>query len=177
MTTKIPTVRTGGSADLPALLGLLDGAVEWLVARGITEQWGSERYSASPVRVAHVEEYLRDHTARIAEDGLGRVIGVCVLADRPPSYVEPLAGPEIYLRLLVTDRARSGSGIGAALVADAREIARERGLDLLRVDCYAGAGGRLVDQYRRQGFRPTEAFSVQRPGRDPWPGQVLAVTP
>lgn len=82
--------------------------------------------------------------------------------------------PELFVRILVTDRSRKGSGIGAALIADAVEETRRRGLGLLRVDCYAGADRRLVGQYRALGFTETESFEVEQPD-GVWPGQVLAI--
>ncbi|NJP32544.1 GNAT family N-acetyltransferase [Micromonospora thermarum] len=86
----------------------------------------------------------------------------------------PATEPELYVNLLVTDRAYAGHGIGGRLLAHAADLARERRLDLLRVDCYAGGDGALVRWYERQGFTRTETFTVERPGREPWPGQVLA---
>ncbi|MGW2083460.1 hypothetical protein ACWCOW_42655, partial [Streptomyces sp. NPDC001939] len=31
--------RKGGAADIPAIVGLFDGAMEWLVSQGRTGQW------------------------------------------------------------------------------------------------------------------------------------------
>ncbi|WP_258563535.1 acyltransferase domain-containing protein, partial [Streptomyces phytophilus] len=41
-------IRTGGPADAPAVLALLDAAVAWLTAQGRTEQWGTEPFSGLP---------------------------------------------------------------------------------------------------------------------------------
>lgn len=41
-------------------------------------------------------------------------------------------------------------------------------MSLLRVDCFAGGEGRLVEYYEARGFTPTETFVV-----GDWPGQVL----
>ncbi|KQV24136.1 MULTISPECIES: GNAT family N-acetyltransferase [unclassified Kitasatospora] len=98
-------IHTGGPADAPAILALLDGAVVWLV----------------------------------------------------------------------TDRAARGTGVGAALVADALAEARRRGLSAVRVDCYAGDDRRLVAQYQRLGFTPAEAFEVTLDDGRRWPGQVLEI--
>ncbi|WP_246107603.1 GNAT family N-acetyltransferase [Saccharothrix saharensis] len=91
------------------------------------------------------------------------------LAHRPPRYVEPAAEPEAYVTLLVTARSHAGLGVGSALPAHARDETRRAGVEPLRVDCYAGSGGALVDCYRRNAFEPTEPFTVGS-----WPGQVLA---
>ena len=47
MTAVQPALRTGSTADLDAVLALLDGAVRWLVAQGRTGQWGDQPWSAS----------------------------------------------------------------------------------------------------------------------------------
>ena len=74
---------------------------------------------------------------------LENAANACVLAEVAPPYATPVTEPELYIRYLVTDRGRSGSGIGAELIADAIEETRRRGIGLLRVDCYAGDDRRL----------------------------------
>jgi GNAT superfamily N-acetyltransferase len=167
-------IRTGGLADVPGMLELADAAMVWLAQRGLDGQWGTTPFSERPATVAHFEEYAGKHLLRVAEDGDGRAVGFCVLAEEVPGYLTPAGERELYVRLLLTDRSRKGSGIGAALIADAREEAARRGIGLLRVDCYAGdPQGRLVAQYRRLGFTPSETFQIPRPDQEPWPGQVL----
>lgn len=168
-------IRTGGPADVPAVLALLDGAVAWLTGQGRTEQWGAEPFSGLPERVAQVEKYARAYLVRVAETEEGRVAGVCVLAEKPQEYVPPAGEPELYVRLLVTDRTLRGGGVGAALVADARAEAVRRGVGLLRVDCFGGGDGALAAQYERLGFAPGGTFTVERPGRPAWPGRVLQI--
>ncbi|GAA3774436.1 MFS transporter [Micromonospora maritima] len=89
-------------------------------------------------------------------------------------YVPPPTEPELYVNLLVTDRAYAGRGVGARLLAHAAELARDRGVGLLRVDCFRSPDRALVRFYEGCGFTATDPFTVQRPGRAPWPGQVLA---
>jgi GNAT superfamily N-acetyltransferase len=88
-------------------------------------------------------------------------------------YVPPAVEPELYVRLLVTDRASAGQGIGAALLDHARDLARAAGVGLLRVDCFAGGDGALVRYYEKQGFTRDVEFAV--PVKDSeWRGQVLS---
>ncbi|WP_245950645.1 GNAT family N-acetyltransferase [Saccharothrix carnea] len=161
-------IREGDLDDLPAIMAMLDGAVAWLDASGRTGQWGSEPFSDQPGRVEGIAEKIREGTAWIAEVD-GTPAGAMTLAPAPPHYVQPAAEPERYVTLLVTSRSYAGLGVGSALLAHAREETRRAGVGLLRVDCYAGSEGRLVDYYRRNGFEPTEPFTVGE-----WPGQVLA---
>lgn len=161
-------IRRGDLDDLPAIMAMLDGAVAWLTAAGRTGQWGSEPLSARPERVAAIADKIRTGTAWIAEVD-GSPAGAMTLGSHPPEYVTAADEPEVYVTLLVTDRRFAGSGVGGALLAHAREEARRAGVGLLRVDCYAGSDGRLVDYYRGQGFEPVESFTVGT-----WPGQLLA---
>ncbi|WP_184736461.1 GNAT family N-acetyltransferase [Streptomyces netropsis] len=171
METSGLEIRKGGEDDVPAILAMLDGAVEWLVAHGRTGQWGTEPWSARPKAVERVGEIVRSGTPWLAViDGV--VAGAVTLTPDPAPYVARADEPEVYVHLLVTDRRFAGRGVGAALLAHAVEETRRQGITLLRVDCYAGSEGRLVDYYRRNGFTPTETFLAGPEGD--WPGQVLA---
>lgn len=168
-------IRTGGPDDAADILSMLDSAVAWLVSQGRTGQWGDQPWSTRPEAADRIRGYTRDFLVRIAEDEDGRTVGACILAEEIPAYATKADEPELYIRHLVTDRARKGSGIGAALIADAVEETSRRGIGLLRVDCYAGDDRRLVQQYVRLGFTPTDAFEVERPDQSPWPGQILEI--
>lgn len=168
-------VRTGSVSDLPDALDLLDAAVAWLASQGRTGQWGEVPFSTIEARVEQIRTMLSERTARIAEQD-GQVVGVCILADTPLPYVEPAPAPELYLQLLVTDRARSGSGIGRVLVEDAVEIARERGVDQMRLDCYAGDDQALIRTYEGFGFELERRFTVDTGQPEPWPGALMRRT-
>ncbi|MFF8598872.1 GNAT family N-acetyltransferase [Streptomyces sp. NPDC015232] len=160
-------IRRGGPADVPAMLAIFDSAVVWLNERGITAQWGTEPFSARPKTVEAIEKLVAEGEPWLAEiDGVP--VGTLTLTPQPGAYVPPAAEPERYVRYLATDGRRHGHGVGAALLAHAAEETRRAGVSLLRVDCYAGSEGRLVRYYERQGFTPTDAFTV-----GDWPGQVL----
>ncbi|NKQ24589.1 GNAT family N-acetyltransferase [Streptomyces galbus] len=165
------TIREGGTRDVPLVLGLLDRAVEWLVAQGRTRQWGTEPWSTDPKAVALVERYVARGTPYIAElDGVPAA--TLTLTDGPAPFLAPAGEPERYIHLLAGDHRFAGHGAGAALLAHAAEVTRRAGVGLLRVDCYAGDDRKLVAFYERNGFRPTETYTH---GDDGWPGQVLAM--
>ncbi|MGW0548684.1 GNAT family N-acetyltransferase [Streptomyces altiplanensis] len=169
-TTPDIRIRPGNLADAPAVLDMLDSAVAWMNDRGNTEQWGTTPYSQKPGGVARVERYMTENAPHIAELA-GTPVGALVLDSGPSPQVPiaPAEEPERYVRLLVSDRRYAGRGIGAALLAHAVEETRQAGVELLRVDCYAGGGGELVAFYERSGFIPTDRFLSGT-----WPGQVLA---
>jgi GNAT superfamily N-acetyltransferase len=161
-------VRRGGPDDAAAVVALFDEAVEWLVARGQTGQWGSEPMSGNERMVARVHEWAAgDGLLWMAEDE-GRVVGALVVGARP-EHVHPVDEPELYVELLLSSRALAGRGIGARLIAHAVELAREAGVGLLRVDCWAGAPD-LVAFYERQGFVRDGTFDVGG-----WIGQVFSM--
>ncbi|SCG73071.1 GNAT family N-acetyltransferase [Micromonospora coxensis] len=165
------TIRPGGRDDAGTVLRLLDDATAWLVARGRTGQWGTEPASTDPRRIAQAEAWSTGGGLYLAEAG-DATVGALVVGGAT-AYVPPADEPELYVNLLVTDRAYAGHGIGARLLAYAAQLARERGVGLLRVDCYGGDDRALVRFYESCGFTATDPFTVPRPGRAPWPGQVL----
>lgn len=159
-------ITPGGPERVDAVLALMDGAVAWLVEHGRGGQWGTEPFSTNPRRVAQFSGWAEAGRLYVAEVD-GQVAGALAVGEAMP-YVPPATEPELYVNLLVTSRAHAGQGIGARLLDHARAIARERGAHQLRVDCYAGGDGALVRYYERQGFTPTEPFTV-----GDWPGQLL----
>ena len=160
-------IRAGSAADAGFLLDMFDEAVAWMTARGQGDQWGTEPWSQNPARVRRVHEMASELELWIGHLGQAPA-GALALSEQPPSYVQPAGERELYVRLLLTSRRRAGNGIGAALLDHARAQARQRSIDLVRVDCWAGAQGRLIDYYVRNGFTPTERFDVNG-----WPGQIL----
>ncbi len=158
-------LRRGGPADAEAVIALFDEAVEWLVARGQTGQWGSEPLSRNERMVARVRGWAAGDGLWMAEEE-GRVAGALVVGARP-EHVHPVDEPELYVELLLSSRALAGRGIGAALVRHAVALARDAGVPLLRVDCWAGAPP-LVAFYERQGFVRDGTFEVNG-----WTGQVF----
>jgi GNAT superfamily N-acetyltransferase len=160
-------IRDGGEDDTGWLLGLFDEAVEWMVARGQSGQWGSEPFTGNPRRIAPVGGLIDSGGLRVAElDGepvAALVVGIA------PLYVPPPEMPELYINLLISSRRHAGNGIGSRLVRHAVAEARDGDSEQLRVDCWAAAPS-LVRWYCDQGFVPTATFDV-----DGWPGQILAM--
>ncbi|MFF4689534.1 GNAT family N-acetyltransferase [Streptomyces sp. NPDC001307] len=167
------TVREGGPDDIPAILGMLDSSVEWLVSQGRTGQWGTKPLSENPRVAESVAGFMEQGTAYLAEiDGVPAA--TLTLTDAPGAYLSHLPSPgepERYIHWLASDRRFKGQGAGAALLAHAAEVTRRAGVRLLRVDCYAGGDRGLVAYYEANGFTPTQTYTT---GENDWPGQVLA---
>jgi GNAT superfamily N-acetyltransferase len=154
--------------DARTVLALFDEAVEWLVARGQTGQWGTEPFSAGEKRVAVAAEWASGGGLRVAEDEDGEALGAIVLGARP-AWVSPAPSPELYVEALVSSRRHAGKDIGGELIRRAVAETRTAGLPLLRVDCWRDAPS-LVEWYERQGFRRSGTFEVNG-----WRGQVLSM--
>jgi GNAT superfamily N-acetyltransferase len=159
-------IRPGTDADVSVVLGLMDEAVEWLVSRGQTGQWGTEPLSGRGSFVSQLEGWVGTGGLRIAESDDGTAIGALIVGPRQP-YVRPVDEPELYVILLVTSRRHAGERIGTKLVEQAIAEARGAGVRLLRVDCWAGAPS-LVQWYESQGFVPVARFAV-----GDWQGQLF----
>jgi GNAT superfamily N-acetyltransferase len=78
-------------------------------------------------------------------------------------YVPPIDEPELYVRLLIASRRHKGERIGSGLVQQARDEAARRGIDLLRVDCFASEDEALIQYYESQGLTRTQRIEV-KPG-------------
>jgi ribosomal protein S18 acetylase RimI-like enzyme len=150
---------------VPTILRLFDEAVAWLVGRGQAGQWGHEPFSSRESARQRAGEWAAGGGLRIAERG-GEALGMVVLG-AAPAYAELVSEPELYLQALVTSRAHAGEDIGGALVRRAYDEAEAAGIELVRVDCWAGAP-RLVRWYEEQGFTVTSRFRVGA-----WEGQLF----
>ncbi|MBK1785773.1 GNAT family N-acetyltransferase [Prauserella cavernicola] len=162
-----PTLRPGVADDAGLLLAMFDGAVAWLAERGRDGQWGSTPWSQDPKRVERVKGMASGGKLLVAEFD-GSPAGALILTEQPPAHIPPVTERELYVDLLITSREHTGRGVGSFLLDHARVEARRRGIDLVRVDCWAGGDGALVRYYRGQGFTPTERFHV-----GDWVGQVF----
>ena len=160
------SIERGGPGDAPALLGLFDHAVAWLVGRGQTGQWGSAPFSADPAKVARVEGWAAGDGFWLARDGGGAAAGAIVLGGAH-DYVPPATVPELYVQVLLTAAAWRGRGVGSRLVEHAAGLARAAGAEQLRVDCWDGVP-ELPRRYEQLGFRRTGSFEVKG-----WPGAIL----
>jgi len=161
------TIRRASVEDAPAVLQIFDEVIAWFVSMGNEGQWGSEPWSALPLRIARVTESCALPGAWVAEEPGGGIRGALVLGDAMP-YVPAATGPEVYVRLLVASRDARARGIGRRLLAFADDQARAAGVDRLRVDCYGGGSAALVRFYESCGYARISTFDVNG-----WPGQLL----
>src|SRR4051794_37613668 len=158
-------IRPGTPGDEAALMALFDEAVAWMAARGQPGQWGDRPFSARRETRQRVREFAESEGLWIAERG-DDPLGAVIVGVHPP-HVEPIDRSELYIELLISSRRHAGNAIGARLVRLAGEIAEERGRDVLRADCWAGAAT-LRRFYDPRGFQRSGPFDPRR-----WIGQGL----
>ncbi|CAN5688780.1 GNAT family N-acetyltransferase [soil metagenome] len=148
-------IKLGTVSDFDAVMALLDEAVAWLVEQGRSDQWGSEPWTTMPNVMEKTRQIIVDGELWLAEVD-GELAGALVLNDSGMSYTPPVDEPEVYISLLVASSRFKGAGIGKQLIDHARSIARDRKIELLRVDCYSGPDEKLVRFYESAGFTRTE---------------------
>jgi GNAT superfamily N-acetyltransferase len=160
-------LRPGRADDEQPLLGLFDEAVLWLTERGLSGQWGSQPWSERPETKERVASLARSSGLTVAQVGDASV-GALEVSEVSPPYAPVTDEPGLYIVLLLASRRFIGKGLGTALLDHARSDCLSRGLNLLRVDCWAGGQKQLVRYYESAGFTATESFD-----RRGWPGQLL----
>ena len=150
------------------MLGLFDRAVAWLVSQGLTDQWGDQPWTGQPRREALAAEWCAGGDAWFADTAYGETAGFLGVGPAPVD-VPPAEVPELYVRALVTSREPAARGAGRLLLDHVVVEAAARGVPQVRVDCFAGNGGRLVAFYESCGFVSAGDFTVG----DGWTGRVL----
>jgi GNAT superfamily N-acetyltransferase len=161
------SIRAARPDDADAVLRLFDDAIAWFVTIGNTGQWGVEPFSTQPSQVERVSGWVAEPGSWIAEHPDAGVAGFLSLG-HATEYVPAATRPELYVRVLIGSRDPRAKGTGRLLLDVAEEQARAAGVDLLRVDCYAGGSGDLIRFYESCGYTATTTFTVGS-----WPGQVL----
>jgi GNAT superfamily N-acetyltransferase len=161
------SIRSGGPRDVGALVALFDEAIDWLVARGQTGQWGDQHASSRPGAISRFERLAAGGGLRIAERA-ARAEGALVVGPAP-EYVPAVDRRELYVLMLLTSRQQAGRRIGTRLIERAIDEARERGCEQLRIDCWAGAPS-LIAWYQRNGFEPSDTFELKG-----WRGQIFTM--
>lgn len=167
-------IRVGDREDVRLILEFGDEAVAWMNARGNTEQWGTEPFSGNAKREEGFLTRADNGWMRVLEDEDGTALGVMIISEERQPYVPDAEERELYVNFLISSRKHAGRGIGRMLIERAKQEAAERGIDLLRVDCWAGGGGDLVKVYEGYGFTRVQEFTVATRGIE-WPGMLLAM--
>jgi ribosomal protein S18 acetylase RimI-like enzyme len=140
-------------SDLEGVLSILEEARQWLLAKGIPEQWPRPHPpEAIAWRIECRETYLAYHH--------GQAIATFTLQGSDVQTWGDLPGEAMYVHGLAVRRAFAGQQIGEQLLQLAAEICTAMGKPYLRLDCWAG-NTTLSQYYERVGF--------ERCGAREWP--------
>ena len=150
-------VRQATPDDLDTIVGLLHQAYDWLMERGITDQWVRP---FPPEAIAPLidrgEVYLATHD--------NEPIATFTLSYTPdPELWNHPPDDAGYLRRLAVHRDHTGHGVGAQLLDHAGRLVAATGRPWLRLDC-AKHNARLHDYYRAHGF--THLRTIDLPHRE-----------
>lgn len=162
------------STDLQEILALFDAAQAWLVARGITGQWGTTPFSERPDAVARFEDWLEQGNLYIIQQG-DDLAGALALTAGYPAYVHEVTKQHPRKALYVEALARhpnfrkkiQDKSCGSRLLNFAYSKAQEQGIGWLRLDCWAGTED-LQRYYSSQGYSFVANFMVGE-----WRGALL----
>jgi GNAT superfamily N-acetyltransferase len=163
-------IRHATPRYLHSILELFDSAVVWLVARGITKQWGTEPLSQSESFRARVQSWIdKEEMVIAAQDDL--VLGCLAVCASVPPYAQQVYDKQpktmLYLEAFVTHREHKGQGVGQTLLMYAEQLALEKGIAYIWLDCYA-ENSDLQKYYEGAGFVAFDEFRVGE-----WRGKVF----
>ncbi len=142
-------IGRASSADLAAVLEILDGAARWLHQQGI-DQWPTGLPSLSPDRIA--AQIQRGETYLISED-CAPIATIAVSAAGDPDYwtAAELAEPAVYISKTAVIRSRAGAGVGALVLRWVVDQAAAQDARWARLDI-SKTNPRLETYYRAQGW-------------------------
>jgi GNAT superfamily N-acetyltransferase len=124
--------------------GLLLGVSTWVGARG------ARAWLPSTIAESVVATWIaRDEVFGWMEDG-ELLAAMLLQTEDATHWPDDRPGDALYLHKLAVRRSAAGRGVGAEMVRFAEEVARERGVPVLRLD--TSPDGPLPAYYARLGF-------------------------
>ena len=128
---SVISVRLAGKTDLNGVMALFQRVIPILRASG-NNQW-----DASYPSLSILARDLEDGQLWLAEEA-GQLVGVAAIStEQPPEYADTgldINESAIVVHRLAVDPAFRGAGVASALLLHAEDIARNRGIAVLRVD-------------------------------------------
>jgi GNAT superfamily N-acetyltransferase len=164
MPDQIISLRAATTEDLPALLGLMDSVLAWLVEQGQTEQWGELPFSRIPGFPERVREWVTQGVITLAERG-DRCVGLLALAPQAPPRIPEHLIPDgaMFLHTVMSDRGDRGRGVGSTLMDEAERRARAVSAPVLALDHWAGNAD-LARIYESRGYRAVGVYDEEHDG-------------
>jgi ribosomal protein S18 acetylase RimI-like enzyme len=142
------TIDPAQPHELRVVIAIIDDAAAWLHAKGITQQW----HSPSPQSfVEFMEKQIARGEVYLARTADGHAIGTFRFdwTDEELWADDPDGGG--YVHSFAIRSCAHGKGVGAAMMAWAKQHVRARGKKFLRLDCWGGNKS-LKNYYAGLGF-------------------------
>ena len=141
--------RRARETEILAIFDLYVRRVRWMDEVGIC-QWNRTDYlSAYPQ--AYYREELQKGNLFVLEDEAGTLCGAVVLLRQDERWAGCAAQRALYVHNLVADR--KAKGAGKTILRKTEFLARESGLQAVRLDC-AAENETLNAWYEEQGYLP-----------------------
>ena len=146
------TLRPARAGDEPAMLALMDGVLDWLVAHGRSEQWGTVPFSEIPDFPENVGGWVKQGVITLAERN-GRCVGLLAVAPLIPPRIPAglLPAGTFFIQTVMSDRGPDGQGVGSALMDEAERLARQSQAPALALDHWAESA-ELDHVYAARGY-------------------------
>lgn len=145
-------MKDGFHAALPgqvdAVFALYEKRVQWMNEKGI-RQWNENAYLQVFPKAYYLRQQEAGHLYVWAEGD--SVLGAAVLLEEDESWIGQPDHPALYVHNLVTDS--SARGVGAKMLSAAEALARQRGVERMRLDC-AVDNAFLNRYYEGMGYLP-----------------------
>jgi len=133
MDRDVLTVETATSADVSAAQALIDGARQWLRARGI-DQWQDPVPDAVLLRDAE-----QGRLFVVRQDQV--IVAMVTVSDSDPETWGADSSPAVYVHRLAVAQTHRGSRLGQRLLAWVEARAADRGAACVRLDCATDNAG------------------------------------
>jgi ribosomal protein S18 acetylase RimI-like enzyme len=151
MDRDVLTIETATIADVPAAQALIDGARQWLRARGI-DQWQAPVPDAVLLRDAEQGNLF---VARQDEV----IVAMVTVSESDSEAWGVDYGPALYVHRLAVAQTHRGSRLGQRLLAWVEARAADRGAACVRLDCATDNPG-FRRFYEQHGFRHVRDVTV-----------------
>jgi GNAT superfamily N-acetyltransferase len=168
-------LRVATTADLPAVLELMDAVLGWLVARDRPQQWGDVPFSRIPGFPGRVAEWVAQDVITLAERGTDCVGILAIAAVVPPRIPAGLVpAGSMFVHTVMTERGSRGRGVGSLLMREAERRARAVCAPAVALDHWAGSD-ELHRIYREHGYTAVGEYDDDRQAGAPKVRNVVRV--
>ncbi|WP_248962118.1 GNAT family N-acetyltransferase [Sphaerisporangium perillae] len=155
-------LRQATADDTPALLSLMDSVLEWLVAHGRTEQWGTVPFSQIPGFPERVTDWVSQDVITLAERN-GKCVGLLAAAPLIPPRIPTGLVPEgsMFVHTVMSHRGPDGRDVGSALMNEVERRARTHKAPALALDHWAGSA-ELARIYDKRGYVKVAEYTADQ---------------